>query len=536
MTIPFKKPGNSRIFYGCQGVFIESRDTEAGNDGNPTGAEFLDGVQAVGISYDTPSSTLPDVGRFQRKYLYYQQQQIEITIERLLDKNKNLFYRIDDESYYPDYQQTHFLNANNFGSRGAKDNNNKTLRNYDVTVLYTPEKFGSINGGATFDTNPDTPEIEATDPDKDNAISVTYPNCLITSINYNFDVGSRYVRESITLVTNNIKYNDDYTDVTAYTMPSKTYGDAAPWVAGRLYTEGNMVSSSTFHPNIVFECTSFTPLALDEVYNQVSQDVLNFPTTGRLGRSGTTEPSWNYTAGATTSDGDITWTARERVNLLKPEDLDLVGPNEKSLLPLEVEKLFLWKDEDGNADSAFGNSDQIRGIQNISIEISIDYTSLSDVGIWRGSEDGKEYEQNRWKIVNVPVSVNCSFTGVTRQYLRYQDSLPNEGLIEEADENKIRNVDNIYTKARGKRVPTNESDSHTANRKIRLVAFGITDELFVWDLGEKNYVTSIEYSGGDTGGGNVEATINYSNQHSDFVAIKLTNGNTVQAITTSETY
>ena len=90
-------------------------------------------------------------------------------------------------------------------------------------------------------------------------------------------------------------------------------------------------------------------------------------------------------------------------------------------------------------------------------------------------------------------------------------------------------------------MPTKEEDWHTADRKIRLVCYGGGNtsgqqNYFVWDLGEKNYVTSIEYSGGDTGGGNVEATINYSNQHSDFVAIKLENGQNVQDISTNETY
>ena len=31
------------------------------------------------------------------------------------------------------------------------------------------------------------------------------------------------------------------------------------------------------------------------------------------------------------------------------------------------------------------------------------------------------------------------------------------------------------------------------------------------DLGSKNYCTAIGFSGGDTGGGNVEATISYEN-------------------------
>ena len=40
---------------------------------------------------------------------------------------------------------------------------------------------------------------------------------------------------------------------------------------------------------------------------------------------------------------------------------------------------------------------------------------------------------------------------------------------------------------------------------------------FVIDLGKKNYLTGISFSGGDTGGGNVEATFSYANTNNDFV-------------------
>jgi len=40
------------------------------------------------------------------------------------------------------------------------------------------------------------------------------------------------------------------------------------------------------------------------------------------------------------------------------------------------------------------------------------------------------------------------------------------------------------------------------------------------DLGNNNYVTSIATTGGDTGGGNVETTITYQNDHSDMVLVK----------------
>ena len=76
MTVPFNEP-NSRVFWACQAVFVEERNTEAGNNGNPTGASFLTGVQSVGVSSDSPSTSLLDIGRFQREYNQYGQQTLK---------------------------------------------------------------------------------------------------------------------------------------------------------------------------------------------------------------------------------------------------------------------------------------------------------------------------------------------------------------------------------------------------------------------------------------------------------------------------
>ena len=39
-------------------------------------------------------------------------------------------------------------------------------------------------------------------------------------------------------------------------------------------------------------------------------------------------------------------------------------------------------------------------------------------------------------------------------------------------------------------------------------------------MGKKNYLTDLSYSGGDSAGGNVEATLSYQNEHSDFITYK----------------
>jgi hypothetical protein len=115
-------------------------------------------------------------------------------------------------------------------------------------------------------------------------------------------------------------------------------------------------------------------------------------------------------------------------------------------------------------------------------------------------------------VLNLPVSINCTFTGTLRQALPYYNYLYN-------GENRVRNVDNVYTKSEADGA---SKEWQEADREIKIVASGI-DKYFVWDLGKKNYLTSIEYTGGDAGGGNVEATLTYTNQYSDFVITRTEN-------------
>ena len=425
MTVPFNNP-NSRIFYACQAVFVEERNTETEIADPTVSSVFLDGVQSVGVSSDNPSNSLVDIGRFQKKYTQHGQQTIEITLERVIPKNSDFFYKVDPLQYTT-YSASHILNADNLGSKGAKDDNNKVLRNYDITILYGPDQFSRFYDGV------DNPSGPGEDPDARNTISVTYPNCLITSINYS--IGIDGIRESISLRTRNIRYNENYSDTTQYNWPTE-YTDATP--------------------------------------------------ADRTGESG---------------------------NILTRSDLDLTTNSPQygeTKLPTEVQELFNFATpviEGGNL--------QVLGIQSINIDVSIDYTDLTDVGIWRGSQNTKEYEQNRWTAVNLPVSVSCSFTGTLRQYMPYSNFLTGA-------ETKVRNVDNVYTKSLADGAST---DWQEADREIKIVALGngSPQDYYVWDLGKKNHLTSIEYSGGDTGGGNVEGTINYQNQYSDFVVTKTTN-------------
>ena len=105
MSLPFSDP-NSRIFYACQAVLTTKRNAAAESDA--TDGVFLNGVQSIGINGDMPSQSLLDIGRAQRQFHYYGQQNFEITIEIRIDKDSDFFYFVDP-SDYSDYEKSHLL-------------------------------------------------------------------------------------------------------------------------------------------------------------------------------------------------------------------------------------------------------------------------------------------------------------------------------------------------------------------------------------------------------------------------------------------
>ena len=211
--------------------------------------------------------------------------------------------------------------------------------------------------------------------------------------------------------------------------------------------------------------------------------------------------------------------------------------------------------EVGDAESVYDGDDgsvrplKIFGINNISLSLSIDYSQIPDIGFWRGSEIGKEYEQNLFSYMNLPLQVSCSFTGVARRALEYGDFI----WTNSADDVFVRNTDvpfgasGVMDSSTGLSYgggpyrdgldpnhpnppkygsPKPPSDVYNrTDRPIRLV-FATFDpaananKFHIIDLGNNNYVTSISTTGGDTGGGNVETTITYQNDHSDMVLVK----------------
>ena len=165
--------------------------------------------------------------------------------------------------------------------------------------------------------------------------------------------------------------------------------------------------------------------------------------------------------------------------MFKRQHLDV--ENEDFILPSDVKEIV---DLD----------DVARAVQSISVSAAFEYGELTDVGKWRGSN--LQNEQNKWKYIQTPIGVTCEIAAVVRK------SMVAEKNIKITDANFMP-----------------FSPAATPNREIKII-MGQELNKFVIDLGKKNYLTGISYSGGDTGGGNVEATFSYANTNNDFVPYK----------------
>ena len=158
-------------------------------------------------------------------------------------------------------------------------------------------------------------------------------------------------------------------------------------------------------------------------------------------------------------------------------------------LPTEVKNIVDIPEVDLDGDTI----SVARAVQSISASVSLDYGELTDVGKWRGSDETDDpSEQNKWRYVTTPITVNCEIGATVRK------SVQRDILMKDT---------NFMT------------TFPTSDREIRIVV-GKGETRFVIDLGSKNHLTSIGFSGGDTGGGNVEASFSYSNTNNDFVTYR----------------
>jgi len=532
----FTKP-NDRIAYYCQAVYVYQKNeqipTESNENYNPiveadpilgtTGIKFLHGVQSIGLSNNHVTTALYDEGRQQQQLIRYGQNEFEIVIERVLDFDHNMFYFVKEGNYSSDYQSSHILRPDNFGSKGIPnpDYDNNCLRNFDITILYSPDRFSKLGGAvdrpaegtlyyagnSSDDIEPhydgdrptgDDPAnheleyyVDAAKPagpsdntDDTKVISITYRNCLISNISYDININGGVI-ETTTLISKILVHNDAYDDITAY-PPARTFFETREDASGNTETKYAITD----------------------------------------GGGNVTGFQWGSGLGGlpVKSDGKESIIVRRHHFDFLFDDVDSY-----SLLPLEVRNLFDHSEANPAIEPVLDNKylhkNKELALTSIQIDLSFEYTELENIGQWSGSVKGKERLLNNQKYLNLPVDITCSFTGRLRQGIPYANFLS-------GGQNFLNNQDNIYSEALGGDLP----NQMLSNREIMLVAKSKdlnsgseTERFFVWDLGKRNHLVDISYSGGDTSGSHAEATLRYKNNFNDAV---LTKSNTVHDIAT----
>jgi len=239
---------NIRIFHACQGVFYKKVST-ASYVSDPTDHTFLSGVQSVGVNIDTPSYSLPDIGRSQRNYLWYDQPDIEITIQRVIDKAASPFYVPASTS---NYESSYFLSTANFGMSGDE------LPNYNIVIVYGKDDSEWIGKTTPLDPTPDFIE------------SITYEYCLLTNISYTINANET-VTESLTFITKSSRRNTDYLEATDYTnVPSfPETSDLIKWdhITGGTYPDE---VTQTFTPNAELQGLQSIDISLTINYDELT--------------------------------------------------------------------------------------------------------------------------------------------------------------------------------------------------------------------------------------------------------------------------
>ena len=191
--------------------------------------------------------------------------------------------------------------------------------------------------------------------------------------------------------------------------------------------------------------------------------------------------------------------------VLQKHHIDLTTAD-TSILPKEVKKMFDLGTTKDNV--------KIFGLQQIELGIDLSYSEIMNNGHWDGSDGGiKRAEQNLHRQVELPIGVTASFTGIARAQYR-GDIDPGRQIFENRDGIFSKGTDTEPT------VPSETPNVYKADSEIRIVGQNPSPSStnpICWHLGQRNYLTNIDYSGGDVGGGNVEVTLSYQNDHGDFL-------------------
>ena len=450
-TYPSSLAGNGRIFYAMLGVlFFERNTTKTGGTENPNTFTVLHGVQSVGINTSVSRSEYPDYGRFQKEYGSYTKPEFEITIERVIDgKNGATFF------YQPTatsgYQEMHLLNPDNLGADGFQD----ALKNYDITLVMGANQ-------AYLGVSDDNPADSVRDMFSDAG----------TSLNTSPTVGGPAPSKVDSLNSYSV-WSTMPNNETVSTCHDVTYRCCVlRSVSYNLSVEGAMTESLTFTTSIMTK-------------NEGGSDINSYPEfhstvddAGTLRRRNVITEHWRY--------------------------------------PKEVERAFRWTNRvrDASLDEHKDRSSvPLLGLQSVTIDVSIDYTELFDLGEF-GDARGVRAKTNLMKQVALPINVSTSYTGIISD-LYYGDlaKLTGNATDWKATDTNFSMADGDETRGIEKYKVGEEIAIYLKGNKATV---GGTNYWYNLLMGKKNYLVDFGLSGGDTGGGNMECTLVYQNAMGDF--------------------
>ena len=182
-----------------------------------------------------------------------------------------------------------------------------------------------------------------------------------------------------------------------------------------------------------------------------------------------------------------------------------------STFPEAVHRAFdMQVTKKGNQGEVVPTTIPILGLQSINVSFSIAYEDLEDIGEFGGAR-GDRAEQNTFKRVTLPTTVTVDFTGVVQDQL-----FGNQGKVTGNSQGELK--DTLFGTPDGSETlgATKYETDQEVNIQFKKVIRGV-DKYFQIILGQKNYLTGISTTGGDTGGGNVETTLSFQNDHCDFI-------------------
>ena len=499
---------NDRVAGFCQAVLWKDRlTTYTGGEDSPTDSFVLKGTQSVGVSRTVDRENFVDIGRYGREYGRYGKTQFTINITRVLTKSEDFFYNITDANLTTGGGQAaldNYLNGHTFstatnetiGVDGVQDR----FKNWDITLMYGRDDLSYMNRPFP------PPEING-----DTGINhTTYRACLLTNISYTIPINGA-VTEELTFISYQYTQNDE-------TDPA-------------LWTNLNNVNPSSGEPY-----DGFPQSRPEEPAGDNTQIIENPDWPGIDVPNPTRIPQYivnpDYVQPPFGSGKEKTF---------KRQDLSI----SECLFPVEVIEAFQIeqrKQYDLKSDAEFF----VMGLQQIEINIEINYSDPINIGSWRGDGgtdvDPAVYSRtmtNTFRQIELPVGVSCTFTGVIgAQYfskLEYNvaagagyDAFNSTGQNHEitdtyhtagayGDETKNANYDLAD--------PKRFVEQYKTDREILIVAWGenptgTAPEKWQWNLGKKNYITSFEVTGGDADGGNVEVSMSFQNDWSEFFLFK----------------